>query len=177
MSRVGSLPISVSSAVKADVSNGLVSISGPRGSLSHDFGASVKISHSGDVITVSPADDTAHSRAMWGTARSIISNMVNGVEHGYSKELKLVGVGYRAQVVDNSAILLSLGYSHMIMYVLPGGISAKCDKDSISISGVDKQLVGEVAAKLRSFRKPEPYNGKGVMYAGETIRRKESKKK
>jgi large subunit ribosomal protein L6 len=128
-------------------------------------------------VTVTPANDTKKARALWGTTRARIQNLVDGVNEGFKKDLEIVGVGYRAQVQGKS-LNLQLGFSHDVNYPIPEGIQIKCEKPtSIEISGADKQLVGQVAAEIRGYRPPEPYKGKGVRYADEYILRKEGKKK
>jgi len=177
MSRLGKLPVEIPSGVTASVTGGLVSIKGPKGELSFQAPSLVDISHEADAITVKPADETSRARAMWGTARANIANMVHGVSKGFERDLELVGVGYRAQM-QGTDLKLALGLSHDVIYTPRPGIKISTPKPTeIKIEGPDKQVVGQTAAEIRGFRPPEPYKGKGVKYAGEYIRRKEGKKK
>jgi large subunit ribosomal protein L6 len=177
MSRVGKLPIDVSPDVKVNISGNHVVIAGPKGELSRNCAPEVIVEFSEGKLTVKPRSNAQRSVAMWGLTRSLLKNMVKGVKEGYSKTLEINGVGFRA-MVEGQILTLFLGYSHDIMYVIPKGIQIKTPKPTvIEISGHDNQLVGEVAAKIRSLRKPEPYKGKGIKYDNETIRRKEGKKK
>jgi large subunit ribosomal protein L6 len=174
MSRIGKLPINYNSDVKVKITEDVLEVSGKNGQLSLSIHESVKVNVGKDAITVAPASDSKLSNSMWGTTRTLLSNMVTGVTVGFTKDLEFNGVGYKASV-SGSTLNLSLGYSHPIAYELPEGISAKVVKNIISISGSDKALVGFVAAKVRSFRKPEPYKGKGIKYSDETIIRKAGK--
>jgi large subunit ribosomal protein L6 len=174
MSRIGKLPIILSENVKVIIDKDILSVSGKNGSLSLNIDASVNVKISGSELLVTPGTDEKFSLSMWGTTRTLISNMVHGVAVGFERKLEFNGVGYKASVSGN-ILNLSLGYSHPIAYELPGGISAKVVKNTISITGADKALVGFVAAKVRSFRKPEPYKGKGIKYSDETIIRKAGK--
>lgn len=178
MSRIGKQPVAVPSGVTATVSGLAVTIKGTKGELSMTFPKDVTIGHEDGQITVSPSDEGQRARAMWGMTRTIISNMIEGVTKGYEKKLELIGVGYRAQM-QGTNLKLSLGFSHDVIYEPPAGIKIDAGKPptEITISGADKQAVGQVAAEIRRFRPPEPYKGKGVHYAGERIRRKEGKKK
>lgn len=177
MSRLGKLPVAIPEKVEVSVEPTAVKVKGPKGELSTVITGDVNISIDDGQVWVKPANDGKRARAMWGTVRSNISNLVQGVTEGFSKSLEVNGVGYRCAVQQN-ILTLSLGYSHEIKYVMPEGVDCKVDKQtSITISGADKQRVGQVAAELRALRKPEPYKGKGVKYADETIRRKEGKKK
>lgn len=177
MSRVGKLPIEVSSDVKVNISGNNIVVNGPKGELAWDCASEVIVDFADGKITVKPRSKAQRSIAMWGLTRSLINNMVKGVKDGYTRTLEVNGVGFRA-AVDGKILTLFLGYSHDIMYVIPEGIEIKTPKPTIiEISGHDKQMVGEVAAKLRKLRKPEPYKGKGVRYSDEVVRRKEGKKK
>ena len=175
MSRIGKRPVALPKGVTAAVAGGIVSVKGPKGELKlklKDGEASVG-EHG---ITVKPGSGE-NSRAMWGMQRTLINNLVHGVTQGYSAKLEISGVGYRA-AVQGKDLKLQLGLSHEVNYPIPQGIQIVCEKPTlVAISGIDKQLVGQVAAEIRSFRPPEPYKGKGVKYAEETIRRKEGKKK
>jgi large subunit ribosomal protein L6 len=177
MSRVGKNPVEVPAGVEVAIKGGLVSAKGKLGTLDFQATDDVEITQEDSKIWVKPLNETKKARAMWGTARSRIQNMVQGVSEGFTKELEINGVGYRA-AVQGQALNLQLGFSHDVSYPIPEGITIKCEKPtSISISGADKQKVGQVAAEIRSYRPPEPYKGKGVKYADEVILRKEGKKK
>ena len=174
MSRIGKLPVTIPEKVEVKVDGPWVSVKGPGGELEQTFTNNVNIKVQENQVEVTPADKSLKARAMWGTARTIISNMVNGVTEGFKKTLEFNGVGYKAQVKGQN-LELNLGYSHPIVYELPEGISAKVVKNTIEISGSSRELVGFVAAKIRSFRLPEPYKGKGVKYIDETIVKKAGK--
>ena len=177
MSRVGKHPVPVPAGVEVAVSGAAVRVKGALGELAFTFTPDVEIALDGDAVRVRPVDDLKRARSMWGTARSVIDNMVTGVAKGFTKVLEINGVGYRA-ACDGKVLTLQLGYSHDIKYPVPAGITIKCERPTvIAISGADRQQVGQVAAEIRAFRKPEPYKGKGIRYAGERIRRKEGKKK
>ncbi len=174
MSRIGKSPIKTTKEVTVSLSGADLSIKGPKGELKLSLTSSVKVDVADSEIIVKPSNDSQESRSMWGTTRTLINNMVTGVTTGFTKDLEFNGVGYKASVSGNT-LNLSLGYSHPIAYELPEGISAKVTKNIISISGSDKALVGFAAAKVRSFRKPEPYKGKGIKYVDEVIIRKAGK--
>lgn len=177
MSRVGKYPIAVPEGVTVEVTDKKVTVKGKGGELSTNILGNVKVTMEEGAVTVKPTDNTKFSRSMWGTTRSNIQNLVQGVTEGFKKELELRGVGYRVAQKGN-VLILSLGYSHDTYFVLPEGVSAKVDKQTlIELTGADKQLVGQVAAEIRALRKPEPYKGKGVRYVGEYVRIKEGKKK
>lgn len=174
MSRIGKLPIDIPEKVEVKVDGTKVSVKGPKGALEYNFIDLVNIDLKDKQVTVTPKNDSAKSRSMWGTTRTLISNMVNGVSTGFTKSLEFNGVGYKASV-SGKVLTLNLGYSHPIEYQLPEGIEAKVTKNVIDIHGSDKELVGFAAAKIRSMRKPEPYKGKGVKYIDEVIVRKAGK--
>jgi large subunit ribosomal protein L6 len=177
MSRVGKQPVLLPAGVLAEILDNTVTIKGKKGELKNNFPPLVKILKESDRIIVKPVDTSKDSKAAWGLVRTIINNMVDGVEIGFVKNLEVNGVGYRAAVNDG-ILTLQLGYSHDIKLAIPKDIEVKCSKPTeISISGIDKQKVGQFASEIRSFRKPEPYKGKGIKYADEVIRRKEGKKK
>ena len=177
MSRVGQKPVEVPSGVEISIQDGLVKAKGKLGELSFSLGDQVSAAIDDGKVQVSPANDTKQAKAMWGTARARIQALVTGVSEGFTRNLEINGVGYRA-AVQGSSLNLQLGYSHDVLYPIPEGISIKCEKPtSIQITGADKQKVGQVAAEIRAYRPPEPYKGKGVKYAEETILRKEGKKK
>ena len=178
MSRVGKLPIEAPGGVTVKLADSQISVKGPKGELSLDLTDDVLVVVEGQSIQVSPRDvENAQSRAMWGTVRARINNMVDGVSKGFEKELELVGVGYRAAMKGRD-LELSLGFSHPVVHKAPDGITFASTKPTeIKIQGADKQAVGQVAAEIRRYRPPEPYKGKGIRYAGEQVRRKEGKKK
>jgi large subunit ribosomal protein L6 len=174
MSRIGKKPIQVPKGVEVKVEGDVLSVTGPKGTLSQRLHPKVDIMVSDGEISFAVTDQTSESRSLHGLYRSLCANMVHGVDQGFEKALDIVGVGYRAEVRGNVAVF-NLGYSHPIEFPLPEGIEAKIDKTRITVSGVDKQLVGLTAAKIRGLRKPEPYKGKGIKYADEVIRRKAGK--
>ncbi len=177
MSRIAKNPVKLPAKVEAKVSGFNVEVKGPLGTLSRVFNDQIAISLSDGAITCKAVSDSQFSRAMSGTARALIANMVNGVEKGYERKLNLVGVGYRAQA-QGDKLNLTLGFSHPVVHSMPPGV--KCETPSqteILIKGVDKQQVGQVAAEIRGYRPPEPYKGKGVRYSDEVIKIKETKKK
>ena len=177
MSRIGKGPVTVPQGVEVKVDQGMVTAKGQMGELSFALSDDVSVKLDDGQVTVAPANDSKRSQAMWGTTRARIQNLVTGVSDGFRRDLEIVGVGYRAAVQGN-ALSLQLGFSHDVSYPIPEGIKIQCDKPtSITISGADKQKVGQVAAEIRSYRPPEPYKGKGIAYAGEYILRKEGKKK
>ena len=177
MSRIGKSPVEVPSGVEVVINGRLITAKGKLGELSYEFTGMVAASLEDGKVTVSPIDGSKAARALWGTTRARIQNMVTGVSQGFSKDLEISGVGYRA-ALQGQSLHLQLGYSHDIDYAIPDGVSIKCEKPtSINISGADKQKIGQVAAEIRAFRKPEPYKGKGIRYADEIILRKEGKKK
>lgn len=177
MSRIGKQPISIPSGVTVEVNGQVITVKGPKGELSREIHPNISFKVEDNVITVTPNDESKKTRALHGLFRSLIDNMVVGVSQGFEKKLEIVGVGYRAAPAKNK-ITLSLGFSHPVEYVAPEGIEFKADEDNkniIIVSGYDKQIVGEVAAKIRSYRKPEPYKGKGIRYVDEYVRRKAGK--
>ncbi|MEM7169591.1 MAG: 50S ribosomal protein L6 [Pseudomonadota bacterium] len=177
MSRVGKNPVDVPSGVDVAINDRIVSAKGKLGQLEYEATGDVELSMEDGKIVVKPVNESKRARSMWGTARSRIQNLITGVSQGFTKELEINGVGYRASVQGQN-LVLQLGYSHDINYPIPQDIQVKCDKPtSISITGMDKQKVGQMASEIRAYRKPEPYKGKGIKYAGEVILRKEGKKK
>ena len=176
MSRIGKLPIPVPAGVEVKIDGSTVSVKGPKGELTETFNKNMTISMNDDnQVIVERPNDERQNRALHGLARSLINNMVIGVSEGYSKTLELVGVGYRASLKGDK-LEMTLGYSHPVDVQAAEGIKFECpDATTIIISGVDKQLVGQTAAEIRSLRAPEPYKGKGIRYQGEHIRRKEGK--
>ena len=177
MSRVGKNPVEVPSDVNVAIFNDVLTAKGKLGEQSVNLGTDVKVNIADGVITVAPVDDSNRSRAMWGTVRSLIDNVVVGVSRGFNVKLEIIGVGYRA-AVSGKTLNLQVGHSHEIPYPIPEGISIECERPTqISISGANKQRVGQVASEIRAFRKPEPYKGKGIRYENEYVMRKEGKKK
>ena len=176
MSRIGRLPINIPSGVEVTIAGADVTVKGPKGTLSHRVAAPIVVAQGeGNVITVTRPDDERESRSLHGLTRTLVNNMVVGVTTGYEKKLEIAGVGYRVQA-KGSDLEFALGFSHPVLVKPPAGISFAVESPTkFSVSGIDKQLVGEVAANIRKIRKPDPYKGKGVRYAGETIRRKVGK--
>ncbi len=172
MSRIGKMPIEIPSGVEIKIDGCTVTVKGPKGELSDTFSELVGFEIADGVLHVTRVDDEAQSRALHGLTRSLVYNMVVGVTDGYSKKLELVGVGYRAQV-KNGNLEMSLGYSHPVVVEAIEGVTFECPSQTeIVVSGIDKQKVGQMAADIRKWRKPEPYKGKGIRYEGEKIRRK-----
>jgi large subunit ribosomal protein L6 len=176
MSRIGKLPITVPSGVDVAIDDRLVTVKGPKGALSHNVAAPITVEQADGVLEVKRPDDERESRSLHGLTRTLINNMVVGVTDGYSKQLEITGVGYRVLAKGPTQLEFQLGYSHSITFDAPEGITFTVDGPTrLGVVGIDKQLVGEVAANIRKLRKPEPYKGKGVRYAGEQIRRKVGK--
>lgn len=174
MSRIGKKPIGIPDKVEVKVNGLAVDVKGPKGQLSYTFHKDVKIEKTDKAINLTPANKTTSANAVWGLSRTLLNNMVTGVTTGFVKSLEFNGVGYKA-AVSGSTLTLNLGYSHPIDYKLPKGVEAKVNKNVIEFHGCDKELVGFVAAQVRSFREPEPYKGKGLKYTDETIIRKAGK--
>jgi large subunit ribosomal protein L6 len=177
MSRIGKRPVPVPAGVTATIDGGQLSVKGPKGTLSLQLRDEISYVVENDGITVKPANDTKQARAFWGMQRTLVQNLVTGVTEGFTKKLLITGVGYRANA-QGKKLKLQLGYSHDVDIDVPEGIEIKTpDQTTVEISGIDKQKVGQVAAEIRRWRKPEPYKGKGIKYDGEYIFRKEGKKK
>jgi len=177
MSRIAKYPVELPKGVEATISAGQIVVKGPLGTLTQELTGDVQIRQEDNQLTFAVANDSRQAKAMSGTMRALVNNMVTGVSKGFERRLNLVGVGFRAQV-QGDALKLQLGFSHDIVHQLPAGIKAECPSQTeIVIKGSDKQAVGEVAAKVRAYRKPEPYKGKGVRYADERVIIKETKKK
>ena len=177
MSRIAKYPVELPKGVEATISAGQIVVKGPLGTLTQELTGDVQIRQEDNQLTFAVANDSRQAKAMSGTMRALVNNMVTGVSKGFERRLNLVGVGFRAQV-QGDALKLQLGFSHDIVHQLPQGIKAECPSQTeIVIKGADKQAVGEVAAKVRAYRKPEPYKGKGVRYADERVILKETKKK
>ena len=177
MSRIGKKPINVPQGVSVTVSGQTVTVKGPKGQLAWTVADEIEIAQEDGALTLKPRDESQRARAMWGLSRTLVSNMVEGVTKGYERTLELVGVGYRA-AMKGQALSMQLGFSHEVDIPPPAGVTFATPRPvEIRISGIDKQVVGETAARIRRIRPPEPYKGKGVRYAGEVVRRKEGKKK
>ena len=177
MSRVGKHPVGVPSGVEVQMSGQTLSAKGSLGTLRLVVSNEVTAAIADGSVTITPKNDTKHARAMWGTTRALVNNMVTGVTKGFSVTLEINGVGYRAAVQGNT-LNLQLGYSHEIAYPIPDDVKIVCERPTlISVSGADRQRVGQIAAEIRGYRPPEPYKGKGIKYSTETVRRKEGKKK
>ena len=177
MSRVGKHPVVLPQGVTAEVKAHTVAVKGKLGNLSLSFPPEVEVTVADGKVSVMPRDDDQRTRMMWGTTRNNINNMVKGVTDGFHQTLEIEGVGFRA-AVQGKDLVLQLGFSHEIKYAIPEGITIKAEKPTvIAISGFDRQKVGQVAAEIRGYKKPEPYKGKGIKYKGEQVRRKEGKKK
>ena len=176
MSRIGQQPITIPSGVDVKIDGARVAVKGPKGELSHTIVGGVSVSRDDDVLTVERVDDTRENRSLHGLQRSLIANMVTGVSDGFAKELEIVGVGYRAQAQGPEKIEIAVGYSHPVYVQAPAGVTFEVPQPTrIVVRGFDKQLVGQVAADIRKLRKPEPYKGKGIRYAGERVLRKAGK--
>jgi large subunit ribosomal protein L6 len=176
MSRIGKVPVAVPAGVKVDIAKGnVITVTGPKGTLSRTFPELLTFAQEDGTINVTRPDDSKTARSLHGLSRTLLANMVNGVKDGFTKSLELQGVGYRAAKVGNN-LVVQVGYSHPVEVDPPAGISFTTDGTTkINVTGIDKQLVGQVAANIRSIRKPEPYKGKGIRYAGEVIRMKAGK--
>ncbi|OGL78544.1 50S ribosomal protein L6 [Candidatus Uhrbacteria bacterium RIFCSPHIGHO2_12_FULL_57_11] len=177
MSRIGKKPISVPPGVDVRLVDGAIEVKGPKGALRREIHSRVKIllQDGGKTVRVEVTDpNVKRDRALWGLFRMLIANMITGVVSGFEKKLEVIGIGYKVAMAGPK-LTLELGYSHPIDFPLPQGIAATVEKNVITVSGIDKEMVGEVAASIRRLRKPEPYKGKGIRYAGETIRRKAGK--
>ena len=177
MSRIGKKPVALPKGVTASVDGQTVKVKGPKGELQVTLVPEVGVSVGDTGISVTPRKDMEKAAQMWGLSRTLVNNLVNGVTIGFTQKLEIQGVGYRA-AVQGKTLNLQLGFSHDVNYPIPQGIAIVTEKPTmISVSGIDKQLVGQVAAEIRGYRPPEPYKGKGVRYEGEYVRRKEGKKK
>ncbi|MGR3806672.1 LSU ribosomal protein L6P [Pasteurella testudinis DSM 23072] len=177
MSRVAKAPVNIPAGVEVKLNGQLLTVKGKNGELSRTIHDEVEVKQEDGALTFSPRNEGKSANAQSGTARALVNAMVIGVTEGFTKKLKLVGVGYRAQLKGNS-IALSLGFSHPVEHALPAGIKAECPSQTeIVLTGADKQLIGQVAADIRAYRRPEPYKGKGVRYDDEVVRTKEAKKK
>lgn len=177
MSRIGKKPVALPKGVTATVEGQTVKVKGPKGELKVTLVPAVSVSMEDGSVVVAPREEMENARAMWGLSRTLVNNLVVGVTEGFTSKLEIQGVGYRA-AVQGKNLSLQLGFSHDVSYPIPAGIAITAEKPTmLTVTGIDKQLVGQVAAEIRAYRKPEPYKGKGVRYAGEYVRRKEGKKK
>ena len=177
MSRIGKRPVALPKGVTATVEGKTVKVKGPKGELKVDIVSEIDAKVGPDGVTLTPREGAERGRQMWGLSRTLVNNLVVGVTEGFTSKLEIQGVGYRA-AVQGKNLNLQLGFSHDVAYPIPNGITIVTEKPTmISVSGIDKQLVGQVAAEIRGYRPPEPYKGKGVRYEGEYVRRKEGKKK
>ena len=174
MSRVGKMPISIPSGVDLKIGADVIEVKGPKGVLTLATHSAIAVNVENNMISVNPVEDTRIARQQHGLRRTLLANAVTGVTKGFEKTLEVIGVGYKVNVQGNT-IVLNVGFSHPINFVLPAGIQAKAENTKLTISGCDKQAVGEVAAQIRRVRPPEPYKGKGIKYSDETIRRKAGK--
>ncbi len=175
MSRIGRTPIAIPAGVDVSLDGAVVTVKGPKGELAHSVAAPITVAVEGDQITVSRPDDERTSRSLHGLTRTLIANMVTGVTEGYKKQLEIAGTGYRV-VAKGKDVEFALGFSHPVPFAAPEGIELTVDSQTkLTVAGIDKQLVGETAARIRKLKKPEPYKGKGIHYVGETIRRKVGK--
>ncbi len=175
MSRIGKVPIQIKPPVRVHVDNDVVQVEGPKGKLTHRVPSSIQVEVADGAIRLSRRDDGRQTRSLHGLTQKMIANMVHGVQTGFSRTLEIVGVGYRAEA-RGQGLQLSLGYSHPILFQLPPGVTARVDRQTvITLESIDRQLLGETAATIRRLRPPEPYKGKGIKYADETLRRKAGK--
>lgn len=180
MSRIGKRAVPVPSNVTATVNGREVKVKGPKGELAFTVPDQIKVEKTAAGIEVSPLDETKMARSMWGMSRTMIANLIDGVTTGYSRTLEIQGIGFRAAMKGKDQLQLNIGFSHDVVHTIPSGVEVKVSgakQEIITVSGIDRQLVGQVAANIRASRPPEPYQGKGIRYRGEYIHRKEGKKK
>lgn len=175
MSRVGKQILAIPDKTTVTVNGRVITVKGPKGEISRHFGDAVSVKIEGNEITAAPANTSMQTKMMWGTAMAHIKNMIEGVNRPFAKKLLIEGVGFRAELAGKD-LKLALGFSHPVLVSIPEGVSVSVEKGVISISGIDKELVGQFAATVRSYKKPEPYKGKGIRYENEVIRRKQGKK-
>jgi len=180
MSRIGKKPVPIPAAVTATVTGQTVKMKGAKGELSFTIPEEIKVEKTADGIELSLVEDTKKARSMWGMSRTMVQNLIKGVTEGYSHTLEIHGVGFKAAMKGKNQLTLSVGFSHDVVHEIPAGVDVKvggAKQEQVTVSGIDKQLVGQVAAEIRASRKPEPYQGKGVRFQGERVYRKEGKKK
>ena len=175
MSRVGKKPIEIPSGVSVVISNGSVTVKGPKGEITRSINPEVSLRQENSTLIVVPVAKTKRTPALWGLTRAIVAHSVEGVSRGFEKKLEIEGIGYRVNL-DGKDLVFALGFSHPVKFPAPAGIEFKVEKNVMRVSGFDKELVGETAAKIRALKKPEPYKGKGIHYQGEVVRRKAGKK-
>ena len=175
MSRVGKQILTIPDKTTATINGGVVTVKGPKGELSRRFADKVAVQIEGNEIKAVPANASMQTKMMWGTTMAHIKNMIEGVNHPFTKKLLIEGVGFRAELAGKD-LKLALGFSHPVLVRIPEGVSAVVEKNAITLSGIDKELVGQFAATIRAYKKPEPYKGKGIRYENETVRRKQGKK-
>lgn len=175
MSRIGKKPIEIPEGVDVKIDGHTVMAKGPKGELSQDIRPEIGVEVKDNEVLLSPQRQTKQSKALWGTSRSLLANMIKGVFEGYQKQLQLEGVGYRAKV-EGDKLILQVGFSHPVEFLKPEGIDFSVEKNIITVMGINKEKVGQTTAKIRKIRPPEPYKGKGIRYVGEVVRRKEGKK-
>lgn len=175
MSRIGKQPVKIEKGVDVKIESGMIFVKGPKGELKRSLLDSIDTKIENDQIIVTPKNEENETRAFWGLQRSLIFNMIEGVTKGFTKKLELVGVGYKANLQGND-LVIDIGFSHPVKVEAPQGITFAAEKTSITISGIDKELVGQIASSIRKIRKPEPYKGKGIRYVGEVVRKKLGKK-
>ncbi len=175
MSRIGKKPIEMPEGVEVKIEDNMVTVKGPKGELQKEIRPEIKVEIKDNEILVSPEKETKRTKAFWGLSRTLISNMIEGVTKGYEKKLEIQGVGYKANL-EGEDLVLQVGFSHPTNIKKPEGIEFSVEKNIITVSGINKELVGQTAAKIRKVRKPEPYKGKGIRYLGEEVRRKPGKK-
>lgn len=177
MSRVGKYPVAVPAGVEIAIADGKLTAKGRLGELSLPLSEHIEAKVEGNQVSVAPRGNARQARMMWGTTRALVANMVHGVSAGFVRSMEITGTGFRA-AVQGKNLVMNLGFSHDVVFAVPDGIKITCERPTaVKVEGVDKRLVGQVAAEIRSFRPPEPYKGKGIRYTDETIRRKEGKKK
>jgi large subunit ribosomal protein L6 len=175
VSRIGKKPVILPSGVEVKIAGQEIEIKGPKGKLSRSFHPLVEIKQEGEALKVSPRETTQTGRALWGMSRTLLNNMVVGVSNGFSKTMEINGVGYRAEISGNT-LKMALGFSHPVEFALPAGISGQVERNTVlTLSGIDRELLGQTCASIRAFRPPEPYKGKGIKYLNEVIRRKAGK--
>ena len=175
MSKIGKKLIEVPNGVTAIIEDGLVKVKGPKGELEYKIPRELKVTFMENKMAVLPIAKSKRTPALWGTIRAVIANMISGVTNGFEKKLEIEGIGFKAQTQGND-LVFNLGFSHQIVFKVPDGIKVDVSKNTITISGISKELVGQTAADIRALKKPEPYKGKGIRYAGEVIKRKVGKK-
>jgi len=175
MSRIGKKPVAIPDGVEIEINGNVVTVKGPKGELKREIRPEVRVEKKDNQILLAPAKKSKKTKAFWGLFRTLIFNMIKGVKEGYEKKLEIKGVGYKANL-EGEDLILNVGYSHPVRIKKPEGITFSVERNIITISGIDKELVGQIAAKIRKVRKPEPYKGKGIRYLGEEVRRKVGKK-